>query len=103
MSTTEGWIDVMNRGIDAVGIDKQPKTNENIYWALFFMMFIILGNFLLLNLFVGVVVSTFNREKEILGKNFLLTERQKLWLDQKKSYLGIAPKIALDKTGSDFR
>lgn len=24
MSTTEGWIDVMNRGIDAVGPDLQP-------------------------------------------------------------------------------
>jgi hypothetical protein len=38
------------------------------------MFFIILGNFLVLNLFVGVVVSTFNREQQILGKNFLLTE-----------------------------
>lgn len=41
------------------------------------MAFVILGNFLVLNLFVGVVVSTFNREKEILGKNFLLTDKQK--------------------------
>ena len=67
----------MNRGIDSVGIDLQPKRNQNMYWALFYIIFIILGNFLILNLFVGVVVSTFNREKEILGKNFLLTEKQK--------------------------
>jgi len=33
-----------------------------------------LGNFLVLNLFVGVVVSTFNKEQHILGKNFLLTD-----------------------------
>jgi len=62
MSTTEGWIDVMNRGIDSVGIDMEPQVNHNLYWAFFFMFFIILGNFLILNLFVGVVVSTFNRE-----------------------------------------
>ena len=43
--------------------------------VLFYIVFIILGNFLILNLFVGIVISTFNREKEILGKNFLLTEK----------------------------
>lgn len=77
MSTTEGWIGFMNRGVDAVAIDYEPQRNFNIYWAFFFIFFIILGNFLILNLFVGVVVSTFNREKEILGKNFLLTDKQK--------------------------
>jgi hypothetical protein len=60
VSTTEGWVDIMNRGIDSVGIDMQPKKNENVSWSLYFMFFIILGNFLVLNLFVGVVVSTFN-------------------------------------------
>ena len=35
----------------------------------------IVGNFFLLNLFVGVVISTYNREKEVLGRNFLLTEK----------------------------
>ena len=62
MSTTEGWVDMMYHGVDSIGIDQQPIKNNNIYWALFFMFFIILGNFLVLNLFVGVVVSTFNRE-----------------------------------------
>jgi Ion transport protein len=75
LSTTEGWIDIMNRGIDSVAIDSQPRLNENMIWALFYIAFIVLGNFLILNLFAGVVVSTFNREKEILGKNFLLTEK----------------------------
>lgn len=27
MMSTEGWIDVMNNGIDAVGVDMQPKKN----------------------------------------------------------------------------
>jgi len=33
----------------------------------------IVANFFVLNLFVGVVISTFNREKENLGKSFLMT------------------------------
>lgn len=43
----------------------------------------IVGCFFTLNLFVGVVISTFNREKERLGKNFLLTDKQKNWLQVK--------------------
>jgi hypothetical protein len=74
MSTTEGWIDVMNRGIDAVGADFQPIKEFNVYWSLFFMIFIFFGNFLILNLFTGVVCDTYNSEKEILGKSYLLSD-----------------------------
>jgi hypothetical protein len=81
ISTTEGWLDIMNMGMDAVNIDYQPIQDYNMYWALFFIFFIILGNFLMLNLFTGVVVSTFNKEKEILDQSFLLSDNQLKWLD----------------------
>lgn len=55
-----------------------------MFWAIFYMVFIVLGNFLILNLFVGVVISTFNREKEILGKGNLLSQMQKDWLEMKQ-------------------
>ena len=64
----------MENAMDMVGIDMQPQFNINLYWSVYYMILIMAGRFLILNLFVGVVVSTFNREKEILGKNFLLTE-----------------------------
>jgi len=73
VSTTEGWVDVMFNGIDSIAVDYQMKENFTPFWSLFFVFFIIVGNFFVLNLFVGVVISTFNREKELLGKNFLLT------------------------------
>jgi hypothetical protein len=81
MSTTEGWVEVMNRAVDSVDIDKQPVLNQNVIWSLFFMVFVFFGNFLILDLFTGVVVQTFNREKEILGKNFLLSDNQKKWIE----------------------
>ena len=73
----------MNEGVDSVDIDLEPVKNNNMFWAIFFMVFIVLGNFLILNLFVGVVISTFNREKEILGKGNLLSQMQKDWLEMK--------------------
>ena len=103
MATTDNWITVMNQGVDSVGIDMQPVLDNNIYWAMFFIAFLVLGNFLILNLFVGVVVSTFNREKEILGKNFLLTDNQKKWLEQKRLCMGIAPKVLIDDHKNAFR
>lgn len=64
----------MNRGIDAIGIEMQPIVNNNMWASLFYISFIILSNFLMMNLFSGVVVSSFNREKDILHKNQLLTD-----------------------------
>ena len=81
----------------------QPIKNYNIFWSLFFMIFVFFGNFLILDLFTGVVVSTFNKEKEILGKNFLLTDNQKKWLEQKKVCMKITPKILIPKVYSPFR
>lgn len=96
MSTTEGWLDVMNRGIDSVDIDYQPHTNNNIYWSLFFIFIIILSNFFMLNLFAGVVVSTFNKEKRILDMTYLLSETQQRWLETKRDLLELRPKKIVD-------
>lgn len=73
MSTTVGWQVVMYQAISAAGIDKEPVKGRNPVWAYFFICFMIVGSFFILNLFVGIVINTFNREKEVLGKNFLLS------------------------------
>ena len=59
------------------------------------MVFIFFGNFLILNLFTGVVCDTYNSEKEILGKNYLLNDDQKEWLDYKKMSISITPKYVV--------
>ena len=51
------------------------------HWVIFFIGFMVVGSFFLLNLFVGVVISSFNREKDLLGGNTLLTEKQKEWIE----------------------
>jgi len=91
MSTTEGWVNVMNKGVDSRGIDQQPKENTNMWYSLYFVLFIIIGSFFILNLFVGVVISTFNLEKETLGKNYLLTATQKEWIDTRMSIVKMKP------------
>lgn len=91
ISSTEGWGEIMNTGMDSVGIDMQPKREYSIYWSLFFIVFVVFGDFFIMNLFAGVVVMTFNKEKEVLGKSHLLNEKQKKWIEQKRSCIAIQP------------
>ena len=45
----------------------------------------------MLNLFIGVVISTFNREKERIGMNNILTDRQKDWLETRILVINTRP------------
>ena len=80
LSSTEGWGDIMWQGIDAVDIDFDPVEYNNIGWAAFYMVFMIVGSLFMLNLFVSIVVNTYYGEKEKLYRNDLLTKYQKTWL-----------------------
>lgn len=52
-------------------------------YSLYFGIFFVVMNYFITNLFVGVVISSFNREKEKSGRNFLLTNKEKKWLETK--------------------
>jgi hypothetical protein len=49
------------------------------------------GYFFFINLFIGIVVSTFNIEQDKLGGSDLLTEKQREWLELKLLTLRSAP------------
>ncbi|CEM21952.1 unnamed protein product [Vitrella brassicaformis CCMP3155] len=83
MSTTEGWIDVLYAGIDAVGIDKVPRRHWNPAAGLYFVLFMVVGSFFVLNMCVGVIVDTFNRLKREAG-SVLLTPSQLQWVRQQR-------------------
>jgi hypothetical protein len=41
---------------------------------LFFISIIVFGKFFISNLFIGVMIAKYNREQELFGKNFMLTD-----------------------------
>ena len=59
ISTTEGWINLMSDGIDSRGIDLNQKENNAYGWAFYFVIFIIVGSYFIINLFAGVIVEAF--------------------------------------------
>jgi hypothetical protein len=82
MMTTEGWATIMFTGMDSKGIDEQPQTNARAYFALFFIIFMIVGFLFLTSLFVGVVIDNFNKikeQKEVGG--IFLTDSQRKWIE----------------------
>lgn len=65
----------MYKGAANRGINFQPKHLNGKAYTFFFVLFIVVSSFFMLNLFVGVIISTYNREKESMGKDFLLTNK----------------------------
>lgn len=74
MSQSFNWVDAMNKAVASRGIDMNPMPYSDPFISFFFILFIIVGSFFITNLFVGVVISTYNRESEKLGDHFLLTD-----------------------------
>jgi hypothetical protein len=50
----------MYQGVDAKDVYHAPEEDYNEGACVFFIVFLIIGNFFVLNLFVGVIVDSFN-------------------------------------------
>ncbi|XP_038136004.1 voltage-dependent T-type calcium channel subunit alpha-1G isoform X4 [Cyprinodon tularosa] len=61
LASKDGWVDIMYDGLDAVEEDKQPELNHNPWMLLYFISFLLIVAFFVLNMFVGVVVENFHK------------------------------------------
>ena len=85
LATTEGWVDVMYASVDARGIGAQPVRDAYPSWVWFWMMFMMIGSYLFLNLFVGVTIDKFNEMKaDNGGESNFATGDQAEWLAVEK-------------------
>lgn len=95
MSQTTDWYELMYMVVNSNGPNKVPGYKVNIAYSWFFIVFIVFGAFFMTNLFVGVIISAFNSESQRLGKHFLLTEKQKKWMQTKVIVLNMKPELRL--------
>ncbi|XP_064419425.1 voltage-dependent T-type calcium channel subunit alpha-1I isoform X1 [Latimeria chalumnae] len=61
LASKDGWVNIMYNGLDAVAIDQQPIMNHNPWMLLYFISFLLIVSFFVLNMFVGVVVENFHK------------------------------------------
>ena len=93
ISTTESWVDVMYAAIDQRGINMQPIRDNNRCWALFFVTFLVLGAFFILELFIGVIIENFSRLRDEKGYGPLMTEAQRQWASTQQFIMRIRPEV----------
>jgi hypothetical protein len=55
VASLEGWPDIMIATVDATGVNKGPEKEATPIYAVFYMIFILIGSFFLLNFFIGVL------------------------------------------------
>ncbi|XP_048583288.1 sodium channel protein 1 brain-like isoform X2 [Nematostella vectensis] len=101
VATFEGWIEIMRDAVDARGFDQQPSYEYNFAAYAYFVVFIIVGSFFTLNLFIGVIIDNFNRLKkqyEDYGAlDIFLTPSQKAWFSTLRKAANKKPKKMISR------
>nr|XP_049699863.1 voltage-dependent T-type calcium channel subunit alpha-1G isoform X3 [Helicoverpa armigera] len=96
LSSRDGWVNIMYTGLDAVGVDQQPIVNYSEWRLLYFIAFILLVGFFVLNMFVGVVVENFHRCREEQEKEERVRRAAKraLQMEKKRRKMHMRPYYA---------
>eukprot|EP00756_Hemistasia_phaeocysticola_P019747 Hpha_TRINITY_DN15680_c2_g2::TRINITY_DN15680_c2_g2_i1::g.99897::m.99897/K04842/SCN10A; voltage-gated sodium channel type X alpha len=86
VASLEGWIGLMYVSVDGVSFDEGPIFENRPELAYYFVLFIIIGSFFMVNLFIGVLIDAYTTEKETSGGlGMFLSNHQKEWLRAHKS------------------
>ncbi|XP_066559414.1 voltage-dependent L-type calcium channel subunit alpha-1S isoform X2 [Amia ocellicauda] len=77
VSTFEGWPQLLYKAIDSHTEDMGPIYNNRVEISIFFIVYIILIAFFMMNIFVGFVIVTFQEQGEQEYKNCELDKNQR--------------------------
>ncbi|GAA6106826.1 voltage-dependent L-type calcium channel subunit alpha-1D [Tachysurus ichikawai] len=77
VSTFEGWPQVLYKAIDANAENRGPIYNCRVEISIFFVIYIIIIAFFMMNIFVGFVIITFREQGEVEFKNCELNKNQR--------------------------
>jgi hypothetical protein len=103
IQSTEGWVDTMWYMIDVEGQEIHPVRDSKRYYCVFAIALTVLMTLLFLNLFVGVVIESFNVEKEELSLNKLLRKVDMSWIETCQLCYSAKPRISTPFTQKRFR
>ncbi|XP_037540726.1 voltage-dependent L-type calcium channel subunit alpha-1D [Nematolebias whitei] len=77
VSTFEGWPLILYRAVDANAQNRGPIYNYRVEISIFFIIYIIIIAFFMMNIFVGFVIITFREQGEAEFKNCELNKNQR--------------------------
>ena len=77
-ASTESWNDVMVRSLDMTDIDKGPIIESHKENGMFFILFMLIGNFFLMNFFTGVLFMKY--EEAAIREKMGFTDDHLAWI-----------------------
>ena len=91
MSTGDAWDELMFATMDATSEGHGPIRNDFSAAAIFSILWMFVGCFFALNLFVGVIVDNFNKIKQESDGSATMTPEQQQWVDTMKNAANAVP------------
>lgn len=93
LANGEDWNDVMYEATNLAGVDEAMIAGNSPGNAWFFIFFECLGNFFLMNLFVGVLFLNFEKSQRDEAEAMLLDRSEVQWVDMMKMICEAKPEI----------
>ena len=89
LASIEGWINLLNNGIDAVDIDMQPIYNHRVYTWFYFILVLIVLKFFMFNIYIAIVVDYFHRNlaSNRIANGSVFTKIQIQWIEIQNHWL----------------
>ena len=91
MVYNEGWVAIMYAAVDSRGAEMQPVRDASPWFLGFFLIFNFFGAFLIVNIFVGVIFTSYDelrKESPSAGGGlFMLSPSQRKWAAQRMQEL----------------
>ena len=89
----------MNDAVDSAGVKKQPRYEASLHNFIFFVAFVLYIAFFTINIFIGVVLDTYNKNKNKGGSSLdaFITHDQTQYLHAMERGLRWKPEKAIPR------
>jgi hypothetical protein len=102
IASLEMWPDIMAAAQDVTVVDEHPVRDNNFGYAYFFVFFIFIGSFFVINLFVGVVINKFSQVKaEGDGNSLFMSAEAQEWVRAQKAIMQVRRRASARERETD--
>ncbi|KAK3088414.1 hypothetical protein FSP39_018877 [Pinctada imbricata] len=81
VTTGEGWPNVLKNSVDATEEDRGPKPNYRMELSIFYVVFFVVFPFFFVNIFVALIIITFQEQGESELEDAVIDKNQKQCID----------------------
>eukprot|EP00597_Dinobryon_sp_UTEXLB2267_P012259 CAMPEP_0170122122 /NCGR_PEP_ID=MMETSP0020_2-20130122/16424_1 /TAXON_ID=98059 /ORGANISM="Dinobryon sp., Strain UTEXLB2267" /LENGTH=1432 /DNA_ID=CAMNT_0010352865 /DNA_START=1024 /DNA_END=5322 /DNA_ORIENTATION=+ len=80
IGTIDNWTDIMHLISDSRDIDMQPVRDNQLLWCYGLFLFVVIGNYFCLQLFVGTITDSFEKTQRCGDNGVVHSVEQHIWL-----------------------